>query len=156
MATSRRAALYVRVSTSDRGQTVENQLQPLQEAAGRLGWTVVAFYRDGGHQWYQGARQAAWAGFLLKCVARREFDIVAAWSVCRLGRSLPDLIGLLGELQARDIGRCFGTATLAEGLRSSDCFQSGAFRPLSPISSSKRTRREIHVDTSLSLRDHVS
>jgi hypothetical protein len=42
MATSRRAALYVRVSTSDRGQTVDNQLQPLQEAAGRLGWTVVA------------------------------------------------------------------------------------------------------------------
>ena len=41
MATSRRAALYVRVSTSDKGQTVENQLQPLQEAAGRLGWTVV-------------------------------------------------------------------------------------------------------------------
>jgi DNA invertase Pin-like site-specific DNA recombinase len=37
---------------------------------------------------------------LLKGVARREFDIVAAWSVCRLGRSLPDLIGLLGGLQA--------------------------------------------------------
>jgi DNA invertase Pin-like site-specific DNA recombinase len=48
MATSRRAALYVRVSTSDRGQTVENQLQPLQEAARRLGWTVVAIYRDEG------------------------------------------------------------------------------------------------------------
>ena len=32
----------------DRGQTVENQLQPLQEAAGRLGWTVVAIYRDEG------------------------------------------------------------------------------------------------------------
>ena len=49
MATStRRAALYLRVSTSDRGQTVENQLQPLQEAAGRLGWTVVAIYRDEG------------------------------------------------------------------------------------------------------------
>ena len=47
-ATSRRAALYVRVSTSDRGQTVENQLQPLQEAARRLGWTVVAIYRDEG------------------------------------------------------------------------------------------------------------
>ena len=36
------------VSTADRGQTVENQLQPLQEAAGRLGWTVVAIYRDDG------------------------------------------------------------------------------------------------------------
>ena len=32
----------IRVSTSDRGQTVENQLQPLQEAAGRLAGPVVA------------------------------------------------------------------------------------------------------------------
>jgi DNA invertase Pin-like site-specific DNA recombinase len=54
MATSRRVALYVRHSTSDRGQTVENQLQPHQEAAGRLGWTVVAIYRDKSHQWHQG------------------------------------------------------------------------------------------------------
>jgi DNA invertase Pin-like site-specific DNA recombinase len=55
MATSRRAALYVRVSTSDRGQTVENQLQPLQEAAGRLGWTVVAIYRGEGISGTRGA-----------------------------------------------------------------------------------------------------
>jgi DNA invertase Pin-like site-specific DNA recombinase len=40
---------------------------------------------------------------LLKGVARREFDVVAAWSVCRLGLSLPDLISFLGELQARDV-----------------------------------------------------
>jgi len=40
---------------------------------------------------------------LLRGVARREFDIVAAWSVCRLGRSLSALIGLPGELQAHDI-----------------------------------------------------
>ena len=40
---------------------------------------------------------------LLKGVARQDFDIVAAWSVCRLGRSLSDLTGFLGELQARDI-----------------------------------------------------
>ena len=38
-----------------------------------------------------------------KGVARREFDVVAAWSVCRLGRSLSDLIDLLGELRSRDI-----------------------------------------------------
>jgi hypothetical protein len=49
MATAtRRAALYVRVSTSDRGQTVENQLEPLQEAAGRLGWSIVSIYQDEG------------------------------------------------------------------------------------------------------------
>jgi DNA invertase Pin-like site-specific DNA recombinase len=104
MATSRRAALYVRVSTSDRGQTVENQLQPLQEAAGRLGWTVVAkIYRDEGISGSLGRQKRPGLDALLKGVARREFDIVAAWSVCRLGRSLSDLIGLLGELRSRDI-----------------------------------------------------
>src|SRR3954463_4437954 len=40
---------------------------------------------------------------MLRGVARSEDDLVAAWSVCRLGRSLPDLIGLLGELQARGV-----------------------------------------------------
>ena len=96
----RRAALYVRVSTSDRGQTVENQLQPLQEAAGRLGWTVVAIYRDEGISGTKGRDKRPGLDALLKGVARREFDIVAAWWVCRLGRSLSDLIGLLGELRS--------------------------------------------------------
>ena len=36
---------------------------------------------------------------MLKAVTRREVNFVAAWSVARLGRSLPDLVGLLGELQ---------------------------------------------------------
>ena len=104
MATStRRAALYVRVSTTDRGQTVENQLRPLQEAAGRLGWIVVAVFRDEGISGSLGRQKRPGLDALLKGVARREFDIVAAWSVCRLGRSLPDLIGLLGELRSRDI-----------------------------------------------------
>ena len=48
-------------------------------------------------------RQTAWAGCAAEGCRRREFDIVAAWSVCRLGRSLSDLIGLLGELRSRDI-----------------------------------------------------
>jgi DNA invertase Pin-like site-specific DNA recombinase len=104
MATAtRRAALYVRVSTADRGQTVENQLAPLQEAAGRLGWTVVAVYRDEGISGATGRAKRPGLDALLKGVARREFDLVAAWSVCRLGRSLSDLIGLLGELRSRDI-----------------------------------------------------
>jgi hypothetical protein len=99
--TAKRAALYVRVSTADRGQTVENQLQPLQEAAGRLGWSIVAVFKDEGISGTKGRQQRPGLDALLKGVARREFDLVAAWSVCRLGRSLPDLIGLLGELQAR-------------------------------------------------------
>jgi DNA invertase Pin-like site-specific DNA recombinase len=103
MATSRRAALYVRVSTSDKGQTIENQLQPLQEAAGRLGWSIVGIFKDEGISGSRGREKRPGLDALLKGVARRDFDIVAAWSVCRLGRSLPDLVGLLSELRARDI-----------------------------------------------------
>jgi DNA invertase Pin-like site-specific DNA recombinase len=104
MATAtRRAAFYVRVSTVDRGQTVENQLQPLQEAATRLGWTVVAVYRDKGVSGAYGRSRRPGLDALLKGVSRKEFDLVAAWSVCRLGRSLSDLVGMLSELRSRDI-----------------------------------------------------
>ena len=100
---TRRAALYVRVSTTDRGQTVDNQLQPLQEAAGRLGWTVVAIYRDEGISGAHGRARRPGLDALLKGVNRKEFDLVAAWSVCRLGRSLSHLVGMLSELRSRDI-----------------------------------------------------
>ena len=39
----------------------------------------------------------------MRGVARKDFDLVAAWAVDRLGRSLPDLVNLLGELQARPV-----------------------------------------------------
>ncbi len=100
---AKRAALYVRVSAADRSQTVENQLRPLQEAAARLGWSIVAVHSDEGVSGAKGRAQRPGLDALLRGVTRREFDIVAAWSVCRLGRSLPDLIGLLGELQARGV-----------------------------------------------------
>lgn len=100
---TKRAALCVRVSTSDRGQTVENQLQPLQDAAARLGWTIVAVHRDEGISGAKGRQQRPGLDAMLRGVTRGEYDVVAAWSVCRLGRSLPDLIGLLGELQSRGV-----------------------------------------------------
>jgi DNA invertase Pin-like site-specific DNA recombinase len=40
---------------------------------------------------------------MLKAVARRDIDLVAAWSVDRLGRSLQDLLGFLGELHAKGV-----------------------------------------------------
>jgi DNA invertase Pin-like site-specific DNA recombinase len=36
-------------------------------------------------------------------VARKEVDLVAAWSVDRLGRSLQELVALLGELRAKGV-----------------------------------------------------
>lgn len=93
-----RVALYARVSTT--GQSTETQLLELRQAADRMGWHVAAEYVDLGVSGAKGRRDRPRFDALLKGVARREFDVVAAWSVDRLGRSLVDLIGFLQELNA--------------------------------------------------------
>ncbi len=40
---------------------------------------------------------------LCRAATRREVDVVMAWSVDRLGRSLQDLVAFLGDLQASDV-----------------------------------------------------
>ena len=99
---NKRVALYCRVSTAD-GQTVENQLQDLRLAGERLGWDIVATFLDEGISGAKGRDQRAGLDALMKGIARKEFDMVAAWSVCRLGRSLQHLVSLLGDLDARGV-----------------------------------------------------
>lgn len=97
----KRVALYVRVSTD--GQTVDNQLRELRAAARRHDWVVAEIFRDKGISGAKGRDKRPGYDALCKAVARREFDMVAAWSVDRLGRSLQDLIGFLGELNAKGV-----------------------------------------------------
>lgn len=99
----KRVALYTRVSTADGHQTIENQLRDLKLAAERLGWDIVAHYSDEGISGARGRDKRAGLDAMLKGIARREFDMVAAWSVCRLGRSLQHLVHLLGDLNSRNI-----------------------------------------------------
>jgi DNA invertase Pin-like site-specific DNA recombinase len=98
---SKRVALYARVSTD--GQTTENQLLELRAAALRLGWTVVAEFVDHGISGAKGRAGRPQLDAMLKGVARKDFDIAAAWSVDRLGRSLIDLVGLLQELHSTGV-----------------------------------------------------
>ncbi len=99
---AKRAGIYARVSTRN-GQTTENQLLELRAVAERSGWEVVAVYTDDGVSGAKGRDQRPGLDDLLKGVARKEFDVVAAWSVDRLGRSLQDLIATLNELKAKDV-----------------------------------------------------
>lgn len=96
-----RAALYARVSTT--GQSTENQLRELREAAERMGWEVVQEFVDRGISGAMGRKDRPKLDAMLKGVARRDFDIVASWSVDRLGRSLVDLLSLLQELHATGV-----------------------------------------------------
>ena len=98
-AAGKRVALYLRVSTD--GQTVENQRRELHAVARRNGWEVVAEYEDNGVSGAKGRAQRPGYDALCVAVTRREVDLVAAWSVCRLGRSLRDLVAFMDELQAK-------------------------------------------------------
>ena len=50
-----------------------------------------------------GISDRGWMRSWLVGVGRRDFDIIAAWSVDRLGRSLAHLVDLLGELHAKGV-----------------------------------------------------
>ena len=85
-----RAAIYLRVSTDE--QTTDNQERELRATAERAGREVVAVYRDAGISGAKGRDKRPGFDAMHKDAARRRFDVVMAWSVDRLGRSLQDLI----------------------------------------------------------------
>lgn len=97
----RRVALYLRVSTDD--QTTDNQLRELQQVAERAGWEIVHVYRDHAISGSKGRDKRPAFDQLLKDATRRKFDMVAAWSVDRLGRSLQDLVGFLSEIHGAGV-----------------------------------------------------
>ena len=94
----KRAVLYLRVSTLD--QTTANQERELQHVATRLGWQVTKVYRDHGISGAKGRDKRPGFNAMHRDATQRKFDVVMAWSVDRLGRSLQDLIAFLSDLHA--------------------------------------------------------
>jgi DNA invertase Pin-like site-specific DNA recombinase len=77
-------------------QTTENPISELRSAAERHGWTVAAGFDDQGVSGNLARERRPAMKALLRAVTRREVDMVAAWAVDRLGRSLVELLGVLG------------------------------------------------------------
>ena len=94
---AKRVGIYLRVSTKE--QTTENQRRELEQVAVRAGWEVVQVFEDAGVSGAKRRDQRPAYDALLKAVARREVDLVAAWSVDRLGRSTQDLGAFLEDLR---------------------------------------------------------
>lgn len=92
-----RVALYVRVSTD--GQTVANQENELRAVAEAKGWEVVEVYSDVGISGAKGRADRPALDKALREAIQRRYDVLAAWGVDRLGRSLQDLIHTLSDLQ---------------------------------------------------------
>ena len=94
----KRAVLYLRVSTVD--QTTANQERELRDIAGRMGCEIVHVYKDYGISGAKGRDKRPAFDRLCRDAAKRQFDMVMAWSVDRLGRSLQDLVAFLSELHS--------------------------------------------------------
>jgi DNA invertase Pin-like site-specific DNA recombinase len=68
-----------------------------------MGWMVVEEYVDHGLSGAKGRDQRPAFDRMLKAAVRREFDVLAAWSVDRLGRSLQHLVRFLDEIHRKRI-----------------------------------------------------
>lgn len=97
----KKVALYLRVSKT--GQTVENQRLALQKWAAGRGYQITVEYVDQGISGGKGRASRPQFDDMLKDAVRGKFDIVAAWSVDRLGRSMADLVNMFGELSAAQV-----------------------------------------------------
>ena len=94
----KRAAIYVRVSTDK--QTIDNQVAALRQVAERPGWEVVEQYGDAGISGAKGRDGRPGLDQMLKDASKRKFDVIMAWAIDRLGRSLIDLLGTIQTLEA--------------------------------------------------------
>jgi DNA invertase Pin-like site-specific DNA recombinase len=102
MGKTKRVGLYLRVSTS--GQTVENQRQDLMRVAEQRGWHVVEEYVDHGISGSKGRDERPAFKKLTKDAAGGKLDMVAAWSIDRVGRSLQHLVEFMEELKQQGVG----------------------------------------------------
>ena len=94
----KRVAFYTRVSTVN--QTTDNQILELEKVASRMGYEIVLRLSDSGISGAKGKDQRPAFKALCDAATRREIDMVMAWSVDRLSRSLQDLVTFMSELHA--------------------------------------------------------
>jgi DNA invertase Pin-like site-specific DNA recombinase len=97
----KRIAIYLRVSTSK--QETSNQRRELEAVATRSGWQIVKVFQDAGISGAKGREGRPGLDALLKAVNAKEFELVATWSVDRLGRSLTDLLSILQCLRDKGV-----------------------------------------------------
>ena len=81
-------------------QHTENQRLELERIAERRGWTITDVYEDFGISGAKGRDKRPALDRMLKDANRRRFDLVMAWSIDRVGRSLSDLLGTIQHLEA--------------------------------------------------------
>lgn len=97
-----RVAIYLRVSTDDKGQDVTTQRLPLLDYCTDQGWGAPAEYADEASATDLRGR-VQWRRLLDEC-ARRKIDLVLVWRLDRAFRSVLDAAQTLERLRAWGVG----------------------------------------------------
>jgi DNA invertase Pin-like site-specific DNA recombinase len=97
-----RVGIYLRVSTA--GQNVENQRADLMRVIDQRDWIVVGEYVDHGISGAKGRDARPDFDRLCRDASQGKVDLVAAWSLDRIGRSIAHLVRFLEELRAQKVG----------------------------------------------------
>ncbi|MHB8503153.1 MAG: recombinase family protein [Candidatus Acidiferrales bacterium] len=92
----KRAALYARVSTVDKGQDPEMQLRELRAHAQKQGWQVITELVDQ----VSSAKTRPNLELLLKAADQKQFDVLLVWKFDRVARSSLELCTILERLRA--------------------------------------------------------
>jgi DNA invertase Pin-like site-specific DNA recombinase len=143
-----RIALYARVSTKDKGQDHENQLQELRKFVSSKsgdGWVSVHEYVD-----KASGKTADRPAFqrLFEDASRRQFDLVLFWSLDRFSRE-----GVLETLQHLQRLSSHGVEWFSyreEYLRSVGVFRDAVLAILAAIAKQERIRLSERVQAGLS------
>ena len=92
-------ALYIRVSTIDKGQTLEQQELPLIEYCKKENWEYEVF-----KDFASGSKESRpELDKMMQRIRNREFDAVLIYRLDRLGRSLKHLLQLVEEFSNKKI-----------------------------------------------------
>lgn len=92
-------AIYVRVSTIDKGQTLEQQENPLIEYCKKENWDYEIF-----KDFASGSKESRpKLDLMLQRIRKHEFQGVMIYRLDRLGRSLKHLLQIIEELKNRKI-----------------------------------------------------
>ena len=97
----KKAAIYARVSTAN--QNTENQIRELRDAAQKMNFEISYELIDDGISGAKGRSERQAFDQLFKLIQRREIDVVMAWSIDRLGRSITDLVNFMNEVNAANV-----------------------------------------------------
>lgn len=94
-------AIYARVSTLNKGQDVDMQLNELRQFCATKGWTIAREYVDRGISGSKSSRPQL--NRLMEHAAAKRFDAVLVWKLDRFGRSVRHLVNAIAELEAAGV-----------------------------------------------------